>query len=116
MHSFVMWATTLCVHLAALVVAPLAAAMGVSAPVVQDAGALFASGQPTQFELVITWEQYAPLGISRKMLLVNGQTPGPELLFDQGDEVVVRVVNKSPFNTTVHFHGKFYFIIAVPLA
>ncbi len=57
------------------------------------------------FELKITWEQYAPLRISRKMLLVNGQTPGPELQFDQDDDVAVHVVNDSPFNTTVHFHG-----------
>lgn len=59
----------------------------------------------TTFELEITWEQYAPLNIDRKMLLVNGQTPGPELKFDEGDNVEVHVVNNSPFNTTVHLHG-----------
>ncbi|KAJ2983712.1 hypothetical protein NQ176_g509 [Zarea fungicola] len=107
-HSLVMWATTLCVYLAAL-----ATAMAVSASVVQDAGALLPSGQPREFELVITWERYAPLGISRKMLLVNGQTPGPELLIDQDDEVVVHVVNKSPFNTTVHFHGGNVVVVVV---
>lgn len=39
------------------------------------------------------------------MLLVNGQSPGPVLEFDQGNCVVVNVHNKSPYNITVHFHG-----------
>ncbi|OAA66283.1 laccase [Cordyceps fumosorosea ARSEF 2679] len=58
-----------------------------------------------EFDLEITWAEYAPLGVPRKVLLVNGQTPGPELRFDQDDAVTVRVVNNSPFNTTLHFHG-----------
>ncbi|KAJ3493721.1 hypothetical protein NLG97_g4552 [Lecanicillium saksenae] len=63
------------------------------------------SASSKAFELEITWEQYEPLGISRNMLLVNGQTPGPELKFNQDDDVTVHVINNSPFNTTVHFHG-----------
>jgi FtsP/CotA-like multicopper oxidase with cupredoxin domain len=39
------------------------------------------------------------------MILVNGQFPGPTLEINQGDEVEVRVHNKMPLNTTVHFHG-----------
>lgn len=59
-----------------------------------------------EFDLTITWEQHAPDGFSRQMLLVNGQSPGPVLEIDQDDEVVVRVHNQSPYSTTIHFHGK----------
>ncbi|AEO69834.1 4c3f7579-281f-413b-9b04-61e62d660a29 [Thermothielavioides terrestris] len=57
------------------------------------------------FDLTLTWETHAPDGRSREMILVNGQFPGPTLEIDQGDEVLVRVHNQMPFNTTVHFHG-----------
>lgn len=46
------------------------------------------------------------------MLLVNGQTPGPVLEFNQGNCVVVNVHNKSPYNITVHFHGAFLPILS----
>jgi len=58
-----------------------------------------------EFDFVVTYEPYAPDGFSRNMLLVNGQSPGPVLEVDQDDSVVVRVHNKSPYNTTIHFHG-----------
>ncbi|KAK0716316.1 multicopper oxidase-domain-containing protein [Lasiosphaeris hirsuta] len=61
--------------------------------------------EPRRFELNITWEQNAPNGRAREMILVNGQFPGPTLEIFQGDEVEVVVHNKMPFNTTVHFHG-----------
>ncbi|KAF4977907.1 hypothetical protein FZEAL_5612 [Fusarium zealandicum] len=58
-----------------------------------------------EFDLEITWEEHAPDGYSRQILLVNGQSPGPVLEMDQDDWVVVRVHNQSPKNITVHFHG-----------
>ncbi|KAF5021522.1 hypothetical protein F66182_6432 [Fusarium sp. NRRL 66182] len=58
-----------------------------------------------EFDLTVTWEDYAPDGFSRKMLLVNGQSPGPLLEFNQDDQVVVRVHNQSPQNLTIHYHG-----------
>ncbi|RMJ06711.1 hypothetical protein CDV36_013691 [Fusarium kuroshium] len=61
--------------------------------------------QTKEFDLKITWEDYAPDGFSRKMLLVNGQSPGPVLEIDQDDWVVVRVHNYSPENITIHYHG-----------
>ncbi|KHN94875.1 laccase [Metarhizium album ARSEF 1941] len=57
------------------------------------------------FDLTVTWQEHAPDGVSRHMLLVNGKTPGPAIEVDQDDWVVVNVWNQSPFNTTVHFHG-----------
>lgn len=62
-------------------------------------------GATKEFDFVVTYEPYAPDGFSRNMLLVNGQYPGPVLEVDQDDWVVVRVHNKSPYNTTIHFHG-----------
>ncbi|CAK7243253.1 MAG: hypothetical protein STHCBS139747_004768 [Sporothrix thermara] len=57
------------------------------------------------FDLTLTWEDHAPDGFTRKMILVNGQYPGPLLELDEGDVVRVIVHNAMPFNTTVHFHG-----------
>jgi FtsP/CotA-like multicopper oxidase with cupredoxin domain len=60
-----------------------------------------------KFDLTITWDDYAPDGFSRKMLLVNGQSPGPVLEINQDDTVVVKVHNESPEELTVHYHGTF---------
>ncbi|KAJ1258997.1 hypothetical protein BS78_10G119300 [Paspalum vaginatum] len=38
---------------------------------------------------------------------VNGQIPGPAIRVHEGDTVVVHVVNDSPHNITVHWHGLF---------
>lgn len=64
------------------------------------------SQQTREFDLTLTWEEHAPDGFSREMILVNGQMPGPTLEFHQDDWVVVRVHNKSPYNSSVHFHGE----------
>ncbi|CAN6373261.1 unnamed protein product [Urochloa humidicola] len=37
--------------------------------------------------------------------VVNGQFPGPALEVTEGDSVTVHVVNKSPYNLTIHWHG-----------
>ncbi|KAF5012204.1 hypothetical protein FDECE_1720 [Fusarium decemcellulare] len=62
-------------------------------------------GGEKRFDLTLTWEDHAPNDIARKMLLVNGQSPGPLLEINQGDWVVVTIRNQSPFNTTIHYHG-----------
>lgn len=59
------------------------------------------------FDLNLTWEPHAPDGFERDMILINGQFPGPLLEVDEGDDVEVKVHNKMPFNTTVHFHGMY---------
>lgn len=62
-----------------------------------------------KFELTITWEKGAPDGVERELFKVNGQFPGPVLEINEGDNVEVFVKNKSPFNTTVHYHGQSFF-------
>ncbi|KXJ90373.1 multicopper oxidase-domain-containing protein [Microdochium bolleyi] len=62
-------------------------------------------GQPRRYELVLTWELGSPDGYQREMFKINGQFPGPLLEINQGEEVEIFVSNKSPYNTTVHYHG-----------
>lgn len=42
-----------------------------------------------QKELTVTWELGAPNGQERYMVKVNGQFPGPSLVFDEDDDVEV---------------------------
>ncbi|KAJ1276583.1 hypothetical protein BS78_05G225500 [Paspalum vaginatum] len=37
--------------------------------------------------------------------VVNGQLPGPAIEATEGDTVAVHVVNESPYNMTIHWHG-----------
>ncbi|PSR84150.1 laccase 3 [Coniella lustricola] len=48
----------------------------------------------------------APDGIERTVLTVNGSVPGPTIIADWGDTVVVHVTNSMQNNGTgIHFHG-----------
>ncbi|CAG8925708.1 unnamed protein product [Penicillium salamii] len=58
-----------------------------------------------KFELDLTWSSRAPDGVERQQILVNGQFPGPPLIFDEGDDVEVTVNNFLQSDTTVHYHG-----------
>lgn len=60
-----------------------------------------------RFDFTVTWAQNAPDGVERNMFMVNGQFPGPKLELVQGDSVVVKLRNSSPFNTTIHYHGAY---------
>ncbi|KAL4909873.1 hypothetical protein BDW74DRAFT_186268 [Aspergillus multicolor] len=69
-----------------------------------DAG-VKATGNTISFQVNLTWDDYEPAGIPRKMILANGQFPAPALRLKQGDDVEFLVNNEMPFPTTVHFHG-----------
>ncbi|KAG6488213.1 hypothetical protein ZIOFF_056972 [Zingiber officinale] len=43
----------------------------------------------------------------RVITAVNGSLPGPTLKVSEGDTVVVHVINDSPYNITIHWHGIF---------
>ncbi|KAI1426996.1 putative extracellular dihydrogeodin oxidase/laccase [Xylaria sp. FL1777] len=48
----------------------------------------------------------APDGVERVVLSVNGSVPGPTIIADWGDTVVVHVTNSMENNGTgIHFHG-----------
>ncbi|AEO61185.1 multicopper oxidase [Thermothelomyces thermophilus ATCC 42464] len=55
--------------------------------------------------LRLTWGEGAPNGRSREMIFINGQFPGPNLIFDEDDDVEITVHNDMPRNATVHWHG-----------
>lgn len=39
----------------------------------------------------------------RTIVAVNGLFPGPTINAREGDAVVIRVVNQSPYNMTIHW-------------
>ncbi|KAM0925369.1 hypothetical protein ACQ4PT_004234 [Festuca glaucescens] len=42
---------------------------------------------------------------TKSIVTVNGQYPGPTLFAREGDHVEVNVVNNSPYNMSIHWHG-----------
>lgn len=69
--------------------------------------ALGAIAESRNIQLDLTWETASPDGFARKMILVNGQFPGPRIELTEGDDVTVKVTNNIPYPATVHYHGKF---------
>ncbi|GAB4833916.1 hypothetical protein Ancab_032163 [Ancistrocladus abbreviatus] len=43
----------------------------------------------------------------RVITAVNGHTPGPLLHVHEGDRLIIHVINNSPYNVTIHWHGIF---------
>ncbi|KAF6163064.1 hypothetical protein GIB67_001392 [Kingdonia uniflora] len=39
--------------------------------------------------------------------VVNGRLPGPIIRVHEGDELIILVLNNSPYNLTIHWHGIF---------
>eukprot|EP00257_Ricinus_communis_P011007 XP_002531561.2 laccase-17 isoform X1 [Ricinus communis] len=39
------------------------------------------------------------------IVTVNGKSPGPRIIIREGDRLVVKVVNHSPKNVSIHWHG-----------
>ncbi|KAJ5212973.1 hypothetical protein N7449_000142 [Penicillium cf. viridicatum] len=58
-----------------------------------------------KFDMILTEGDIAPDGHLRKVILTNGQFPGPLLELCQGNDVEVSVLNLLPYSITVHFHG-----------
>ncbi|KAH7135775.1 putative laccase TilA [Dendryphion nanum] len=67
--------------------------------------ATLAFAHTSKFTLELTWKVGSPDGFARDMIFINGQFPGPILEINQDDWVEITVVNKLPFNTTIHAHG-----------
>jgi FtsP/CotA-like multicopper oxidase with cupredoxin domain len=64
----------------------------------------------SHFKLELTWDRGAPDGHERDMIFTNGQYPGPLLDIRQDDWVEIEVVNRLPFSTTIHAHGRRYML------
>lgn len=48
-----------------------------------------------------------PDGVFRPMMVINGQFPGPMIVCNEGDTIVVNVVNAAKNATAIHWHGLF---------
>jgi CopA family copper-resistance protein len=59
----------------------------------------------TDFQLEIGARQMNFTGASRTATVVNGQLPAPLLYWRQGDTVTLRVTNRLPAPTSIHWHG-----------
>ena len=58
------------------------------------------------YTLTLTQGDVAPAGVSRSAILINGQTPGPNLEINEGQTLSVNVINNLDGDATLHFHGE----------
>ncbi|XP_037440534.1 putative laccase-17 [Triticum dicoccoides] len=56
-------------------------------------------------EFVIQEAAVTRLCNSRSIVTANGQFPGPAVEVNEGDSLVVSVVNNATYNVTIHWHG-----------
>ncbi|KAI1387162.1 multicopper oxidase [Hypoxylon trugodes] len=66
------------------------------------------TGVTREYWLELTDVTVAPDGVSRTAMAINGTIPGPTIIADWGDTVVVHVTNSlttSNNGTSIHFHG-----------
>jgi CopA family copper-resistance protein len=59
----------------------------------------------TDFQLEVGAREVNFTGASRPATVVNGQLPAPLLYWRQGDTVTIRVSNRLPAATSIHWHG-----------
>ncbi|CAE6459047.1 hypothetical protein ACGC1H_002104 [Rhizoctonia solani] len=71
------------------------------------AGALLPVAQAAlrQHTLELTYGTHNADGTTRESWLINGQTPGPHLVWDEGDQISIKVVNKGHEPVAMHWHG-----------
>jgi len=72
--------------------------------------ALTSPGQPTvlsgtEFDLTIDSISVDFTGKRRTAMAINGSIPGPLLRWREGDTVTLRVRNRLPQDTSIHWHG-----------
>lgn len=63
------------------------------------------SAQAGRYELVIDEGEVSFSDGRRPALTINGQSPAPELRFNEGEEVEIAVTNKLDRMTALHWHG-----------
>ncbi|XP_062091365.1 laccase-6 [Humulus lupulus] len=63
-------------------------------------------GRPTKFfDFKVQTKRVSKLCNSKDIVTINGMFPGPVVYAQEGDALVVKVTNESPFNMTIHWHG-----------
>lgn len=64
------------------------------------------TGKTVTYNLEIAPASYAPDGFEKDMILINGQYPGPTIVANWGDDIVVNVKSSLTLNGTgIHWHG-----------
>jgi len=59
----------------------------------------------TEFDLTIAETPVNFTGAPRMATTINGSIPGPILRWREGDTVTIRVTNRLPISTSIHWHG-----------
>jgi len=59
----------------------------------------------TEFDLTIAETPVNFTGRQRLATTINGSIPGPVLRWREGDVVTIRVTNRLPVSTSIHWHG-----------
>lgn len=57
------------------------------------------------FDWIIDDHDLNPDGVWRPMVLINGEFPGPLIECNEGDEIVVELLNHARTPTSIHWHG-----------
>ncbi|XP_038902160.1 laccase-17-like [Benincasa hispida] len=57
------------------------------------------------YQFNIQMQSVTRLCHSKNIATVNGKFPGPSIIVTEGDELVVKVVNRIQNNVTIHWHG-----------
>lgn len=65
----------------------------------------FSLAKVVRYELTLSEQKVIVEGKSYEKLTVNGQTPGPELRFRDGDDAEILVHNKMDRDASIHWHG-----------
>ncbi len=58
-----------------------------------------------QFDLTISEQRVNFTGRARIATAINGTVPGPTLRWKEGDTVTLKVTNKLPVTSSIHWHG-----------
>lgn len=66
-----------------------------------------ASPKARYYHWTITDITANPDGVFRPLMVINGQFPGPMIVCNDGDTIVVDVVNNAKNATAIHWHGLF---------
>ena len=58
-----------------------------------------------EIDLVIAETPVYFTGVTRMATTINGSIPAPTLRLREGDDVTIRVTNRLPVDTSIHWHG-----------
>jgi len=58
-----------------------------------------------EYELSVGYKEVNYTGKVWKAMAINGQIPGPTLVFTEGDTAVIKVHNDMDVETSIHWHG-----------